>query len=241
MCRRRRRSGHRRVLRPGHGQGDPRPGHWSPDPAPRPPRPRHCRTRETVYAAAAAAAVRRPTATGHAGESRDPRKRWSNGARRAPHRCRIRFDRVTVEAVTLDPPKSTDEVPWVYHDDLAGERPRRCSRGIDHRKISGEAGLCDDVKGIGKHPYAASRCKSAGRPFNFVPFLIGIVEAATGCPALLRLIGQRGAAGRRHRHPAAIWHGEAKRRTAKNSDRRVGMLIARKEPAGQTPSDRWPG
>ena len=101
-------------------------------------------------------------------------------------------------------------------------------RGIDHCKIGGEAGLCDDVEGIGKHPYAASRCKSAGRPFNFVPFLIGIVEAATGCPALLRLIRQRGAAGRRHRHPAAVWHGEAKRRTAKNSARRVGMLIARK-------------
>jgi hypothetical protein len=27
---------------------------------------------------------------------------------------------VTVEAVTLDPPNSTDEVPWVYQDDLAG-------------------------------------------------------------------------------------------------------------------------
>jgi hypothetical protein len=37
--------------------------------------------------------------------------------------------------------------------------------------------------------------------FNFVPSLIGIVETAIGCPALLRLIGQRGAAGRRHRHP----------------------------------------
>jgi hypothetical protein len=38
-----------------------------------------------------------------------------------------------------------------------GERPRRVRfRGIDHCKTGGEAGLCDDVEGIGKHPSICS-------------------------------------------------------------------------------------
>ena len=156
MCCRRRRSGHRRVRWPGHGQGDPRPGHWSPDPAPRPPRPRHCRTRETVYAAAAAAyADRQPRAMQEKVEILESVGQMVLAA----HRTAVGSG---LAAVTSRPLPSTRRIVQM--------RSRGCTkmiwqgesldvvrfRGIDHCKIGGEAGLCDDVEGIGKHPSICS-------------------------------------------------------------------------------------
>ena len=91
LCRRRS-SGHWRVRRPGHGQADHRSGNRSPDPASWPPPPRHRRTPRDCLRRRCRT-VHRPTTSGHAGESRDPRTRWTDGARRAPHRSRIRFNR----------------------------------------------------------------------------------------------------------------------------------------------------